>query len=127
MVHALELCPLDNAVNGLLEDLRGVLRLLVRQERLNVLVDVVRNDLRDLVMYDRVEYVHRDRPQSLGLQALPLPALDEVLAQLDVLIEVQTVVELHASVVFRTHARGCDRLSIRQHTDPPDRVPSRSS
>ena len=41
VVHALELCPLDNAVNGLLEDLRGVLRLLVRQKRLNVLVDVV--------------------------------------------------------------------------------------
>ena len=78
-------------------------------------------------MYDRVEYVHRDRPQSLDLQALPLPALDEVLALLDVLIEVQTVVELYTPVVLRTHARGRDRLSIRLHTDPPDRVPSRSS
>ena len=127
-MHALDLRPLDHAINALLKDFRRKLSLLIWQERLNLLIHIVRDDLRHLVMYNRIKHVHRNGPQVLALEALPLPALDEVLALLDVLVQAQPGVVLYALLILGLHPLGRERGFLLIHRlIPPARGRCRHS
>ena len=122
VVLTFQLGALHNAVNALFEDFRRILGLLIRQERFNVLIHIVGNDLRDLVMYDRVKYIHRDRPQILGFQSFPLLALHKILALLDVLVQPNAGVVLHTFFVLGLYPVSRERDFLLIHrSNPPAR------
>ena len=123
-----QFCSLNHTINALLKDFRRILGLLIRKERLNLLIHIVRDDLRHLVMYDRIQYIHRDRPQVLAFQSFPLLALDEVLALLDVLVQPDTGVVLHTFFVFGLYPVSRERDFLLIHrSNPPARGRCRHS
>ena len=117
-----QLGALHHAVNALLKDFRRILGLLVRKERLNLLINVIGNDLRNLVMHDRVEHVHRDRTQVLTLESFPLLALHEVLALLHIVVQVEVSVELHTFLILSLYPFRRERDFLLIHrSNPPAR------
>ena len=128
MVLALELRPLHHAVNALFKDFRRILGLLIRKERLNLLIHIVRDDLRHLVMYDRIQDVHRDRTQVLTLESFPLLSLHKVLALFYVLVQPDTGVVLHTFFVLGLYPVGRERDFLLIHrSNPPARGRCRHS
>ena len=128
MVLTFQLGTLHHAVNALLKDFRRILGLLIRKERLNLLIHIVRDDLRHLVMHDRIQYVHRDRTQVLALEAFPLFPFHKVLALLDVLVQAEAGVVLHALFVLGLHPVSRERGFLLIHRlIPPARGRCRHS
>ena len=128
VVHALDLRPLDYAINALLKDFRRKLCLFIRQKRFNFLIHIVRDDLCHLVMYDRVENVHRDRPQVLTLESFPLLPFHKVLALFYVLVQPDTGVVLHTFFVLGLHPVSRERDFLLIHrSNPPARGRCRHS
>ena len=128
MVLTFQLGTLHHAVNALLKDFRRILGLLIRKERLNLLINVIGNDLRNLVMHNRVEHVHRDRTQVLVFQSFPLLALDKILALLDVLVQPESGVVLYALLVLGLYPVSRERGFLLIHrSNPPARGRCRHS
>ena len=128
VVLTFQLGALHHAVNALLKDFRRKLGLFIRQKRFNLLIHIVRDDLRHLVMHDRIQYVHRDRTQVLALESFPLLPFHKVLALLDVLIQPDSGVVLYALLVLGLYSVSRERDFLLIHrSNPPARGRCRHS
>ena len=128
VVLTFQLGALHHAVNALLKDFRRILCLFIRQKRFNLLIHIVRDDLCHLVMYNRIQYVHRDRPQVLTLESFPLLSLHKVLALLDVLVQPNAGVVLYALLILGLYPISRERDFLLIHRSiPPARGRCRHS